>query len=106
MEAKEILLKKIETVKNVEGDQNLLKNIQGGQNFQKPGEIPWKSEGATRNLSAATGDPASALDKSERAFSRLAVLVITVRRTIRGSQKEMEDSTTNYLARSLHPLIR
>ena len=72
-------------------------------------KIPRKIESATRNSSIA----ASALDLAETRLGRLAVLVITVRRTIEGSPTKTEVSTTkiegsptNYLARSLEPLIR
>ena len=39
-----------------------------------------------------------------RPVNRLAVVMITVKRTMHGSQQG--DSPTNYLARSLEPLIR
>ena len=39
-----------------------------------------------------------------RPANRLAVVMITVKRTMHGSQQG--DSPTNYLARSLEPLIR
>ena len=89
VEAKQSLLKKIKTIENIQQDQRMLKNIQ--------------IDTASKNLSASAGeDSDSTLDNvsSERGLSRLAVLVISV------SRRTAEGSTTNYLARSLEPLIR
>ena len=77
LEAKAALLKKIKTLGNTQ------RNIAA----------------TTRNISSDE-ESASALDNIERGLGRLAVLVITVRRTTEAS------SPTNYLARSLEPLIR
>ena len=44
------------------------------------------------------------IEATTRPFNRLAVVMITVKRTMHGSQQG--DSPTNYLARSLEPLIR
>ena len=77
LEAKAALLKKIKTLGNTQR----------------------KIEATTRNISSDE-ESASALDNIERGLGRLAVLVITVRRTTDSS------SPTNYLARSLEPLIR
>ena len=91
LEAKEALLKKIKMSKNIQAIQRVLKN------YQKLGKIPRKLEAATNNSSAAAaGVPASALDIiSERRLSRLAVLVITVRRTKEGSLNTIKGSHTN-----------
>ena len=89
VEAKQSLLKKIKTIENIQENQRMLRNIQ--------------IEAASKNLSASAGeDSDSTLDNvtSERGLSRLAVLVISV------SRRTTEGSTTNYLARSLEPLIR
>ena len=90
LEAKEALLKKIKMSKNIQAIQRVLKN------YQKLGKIPRKLEAATNNSSAAAaGVPASALDIiSERRLSRLAVLVITVRRTKEGSLTTIQGSHT------------
>ena len=77
LEAKAALLKKIKTLGNTQR----------------------KIEAKTRNISSDE-ESASALDNIERGLGRLAVLVISVRRTTDSS------SPTNYLARSLEPLIR
>ena len=90
VEAKQSLLKKIKTIENIQENQRMLRNVQ--------------IDTASKNLSASAGeDSDSTLDNvsSERGLSRLAVLVISV-----GSRRTAEGSTTNYLARSLEPLIR
>ena len=83
-----------EAREGLEAKAALLKKIKTLRNTQK------KIEAKTRNISSDDEESASALDSSERGLGRLAVLVITVRRTTEAS------SPTNYLARSLEPLIR
>jgi len=87
------LVAREEAKEGLEAKAALLKKIKTLENTQR------KIEATTRNVSSDE-ESASALDSSERRLVRLAVLVITVRRTTDSS------SPTNYLARSLEPLIR
>ena len=102
LEAKATLLKKIKTLENIQEDQITLKKIKTPGYLQedqrKLKNIKTLEDiQTTRNMSSEL-EPAPALDNSsERGLGRLAVLVITVRRTT---------EATNYLARSLEPLIR
>ena len=106
LEAKAALLKKIKTLENIQEDQIMLKKIKTLGNIQEDQRTLKKIKAlediqTTRNMSSEL-EPASALDnRSERGLGRLAVLVITVKRTT-----EEGSSPTNYLARSLGPLIR
>ena len=79
MEAKASLMKKIkEAEQGVEAKASLMRKIKEAEHVQRKIEA--------------------------RPVNRLAVVMITVKRTMHGSQQG--DSPTNYLARSLEPLIR
>ena len=67
-----------EAREGMEAKESLMKNIKEADNVQRKIEA--------------------------RPVNRLAVVMITVKRTMHGSQQG--DSPTNYLARSLEPLIR
>ena len=77
----------------MEAKASLMEKIKEAENVQR------KIEGTIRNVSAQVGSA----DSTRRAFDRLAVVVVTVKRTIHG---DSDPSPTNYLARSLEPLIR
>ena len=77
----------------MEATASLMEKIKEAENVQR------KTEATIKNVSAQVGSA----DSTRRAFDRLAVVVVTVKRTIHG---DSDPSPTNYLARSLEPLIR
>ena len=77
----------------MEAKASLMKKIKEAENVQR------KTEATIKNVSAQVGST----DSTRRAFDRLAVVVVTVKRTIHGNS---DPSPTNYLAQSLEPLIR